>query len=180
MNILFVDKQTYVNIQRNAQIFFFCISNITFVLQTESPNNSELNALVEYFLWSLAFVIGALMEFAFVTFLDGASLKPPKGRKNTGISKEIKPIIKNERKWKVRFTDDEKKLVQRWRNTNGLNYNYKEAIFGNNRTFYIIPSLDFIDFLSLFSSSFYLIVFIGQITEYNHAINTIRARRVPC
>ena len=128
------------------------ISIIKFILQAESPNNSELNALAEYLLWSLAFVIWALLESAFVILLRRASLYLRNDTKDMGISKKVVPVITTERTQIIRYTEDKDTLMQRRKNTNGFNSDNEQGVVGSKRQFCIIPWLGLIDFLSLLIS----------------------------
>ena len=63
-----------------------------FILQSESPSESDLDALGIYLLGSLSFVIGALIEFAFVIILNRIHTSRTKYEENEVEAKVDKQI----------------------------------------------------------------------------------------
>ena len=77
-----------------------CETAPTFMLQSESPSGSDLNALGIYLLSGLVFVLGALIEFAVVILLSRTTLPISKNVKSATMSKNIKFINTN---WRNRI-----------------------------------------------------------------------------
>ena len=129
----------------------------TFIfLQSESPSEFELDALGIYLLGSLSFVVGALVEFAFVVLADRVRSTRTKEDKNRMEAQQVNNSVKNPTKQAL--MEDGMVVARRITATRPLPKN-KTVDKNRKGRIFTLPSTNGIDFAAFWMYFFLYILF---------------------